>query len=30
VSVLNLIISNKDKFKNASVPRGGGGQADED
>jgi biopolymer transport protein ExbB/TolQ len=31
VSVLNLIISNKDKFKNASMPRGGGGgQADED
>jgi biopolymer transport protein ExbB len=29
VSVLNLIISNKDKFKNASVPRGGG-HADED
>ena len=29
VSVLNLIISNKDKFKNASLPRGGG-HADED
>jgi biopolymer transport protein ExbB len=31
VSVLNLIISNKDKFKNASLPRGGGhGGGDED
>jgi biopolymer transport protein ExbB/TolQ len=29
VSVLNLIISNRDKFKNASLPRGGG-QADEE
>jgi biopolymer transport protein ExbB len=30
VSVLNLIISNKDKFKNASVPRGGAQGGDED
>ena len=30
VSVLNLIISNKDKFKNASVPRGGAQGGDDD
>ena len=30
VSVLNLIISNKDKFKNASMPRGGGGGGQQD
>jgi biopolymer transport protein ExbB len=30
VSVLNLIISNKDKFKNASLPRGGGAQGGDD